>query len=525
MDFPRQFKHMNTKRQDSNLAFPWKTSIGTSASQLALASNKFQTPCPPTPLLSPYWVAQNDALRSELALDGQIWQSEPVLHALAGNAVLEGSHPTASVYSGHQFGVWAGQLGDGRAISLGVIDTPQGSQEIQLKGAGPTPYSRRGDGRAVLRSSIREFLASEAMHGLGIATTRALCITGSPTLLYREEAETAAVVTRVAPSFVRFGHFEHFAANDDLEALQTLADQVIAQHMPELLDLQGAQCYAALLQEVVQRTACMMAQWQSVGFCHGVMNTDNMSILGLTLDYGPFQFMDSFNPNHICNHSDTQGRYAFARQPQIANWNLYALAQALMPLIHDQDLVLSALQTFQTAYPHQLDVRMGAKLGMNFPLEGDRALMQNLLKLLHESRVDYTIFWRRLSHAVAESQHCSQSFEPVRDLFLNRQAFDDWQMGYLNRLDQKASTSSTTSTIARVSRQHIGQQMLRVNPKYVLRNHLGELAIRQAKAGDFSMIQKLLNVLHSPFEEHTHFDTWAGFAPEWASSLDISCSS
>ena len=439
--------------------------------------------------------------------------------------MLKGSHPTASVYSGHQFGVWAGQLGDGRAISLGVIDTPQGSQEIQLKGAGPTPYSRRGDGRAVLRSSIREFLASEAMHGLGIATTRALCITGSPTLVYREEAETAAVVTRVAPSFVRFGHFEHFTANDDLEALQTLADQVIAQHMPELLDLQGAQRYAALLQEVVQLTACLMAQWQSVGFCHGVMNTDNMSILGLTLDYGPFQFMDSFNPNHICNHSDTQGRYAFARQPQIANWNLYALAQALMPLIHDQDLVLSALQTFQTAYPHQLDVRMGAKLGLNSPLEGDRALMQNLLKLLHESRVDYTIFWRRLSHAVAESEHCRQSFEPVRDLFLNRQAFDDWQMGYLNRLDEKASPSSTTSTIARVSRQHIGQQMLRVNPKYVLRNHLGELAIRQAKAGDFSMIQELLNVLHSPFEEHTHFDTWAGFAPEWASSLDISCSS
>ena len=473
---------------------------------------RFQRPCSPTPLAQPHWVAHNDVLRAALGLSPDIWTSERVLHALTGNLVLSGSQPQASVYSGHQFGVWAGQLGDGRAISLGEISTPHGTQDIQLKGAGPTPYSRRGDGRAVLRSSIREFLASEAMQGLNIPTTRALCITGSPTPVYREEVETAAVVTRVAPSFIRFGHFEHFAAHGELDALQDLADHVIQQHFNQALSESNR--YAALLQAVVARTAQLMAHWQSVGFCHGVMNTDNMSILGLTLDYGPFQFMDAFDANHICNHSDSQGRYAYARQPQIANWNLYALAQALMPLIHSQDLALHALQHFQIAYPKALDERMGAKLGLAQPQEGDRALMQDLMQLLQASRVDYTIFWRRLSHSVAESAHCRLAFEPVRDLFIQRETWDAWQTRYLARLD-----------IEHRPHQAIGAGMLRVNPKFVLRNHLGELAIRRAKSGDFAMIQDLLNVLHTPFDEHAQFESWAGFAPEWASSLDISCSS
>ena len=222
----------------------------------------------------------------------------------------EGSHPKASVYSGHQFGVWAGQLGDGRAISLGEIQTPKGIEDIQLKGAGPTPYSRRGDGRAVLRSSIREFLCSEAMFGLRIPTTRALCVTGSPEKVYREEVESAAVVTRVSPSFIRFGHFEHFASIGNMQSVRMLLHHVTQAHMPHLTEqaCDDKQLALSFLGEVTQRTAMLMADWQAVGFCHGVMNTDNMSILGLTLDYGPFQFLDGFNANHICNHSDTQGR-------------------------------------------------------------------------------------------------------------------------------------------------------------------------------------------------------------------------
>ena len=253
--------------------------------------------------------------------------------------------PLASVYSGHQFGVWAGQLGDGRALWLGEVDTAAGPLEIQLKGAGLTPYSRMGDGRAVLRSSIREFLCSEAMHALGMPTTRALCVTGSALPVRREEIETAAVLTRVAPSFIRFGHFEHFASQERDAELRRLADFVIEHHYPACRE--AANPYAALLAAVAARTATLMAQWQAVGFCHGVMNTDNMSILGLTIDYGPFGFLDAFDPGHICNHSDHEGRYAWARQPNVALWNLHALAQALLPLIGDTDAALAALEAYQ----------------------------------------------------------------------------------------------------------------------------------------------------------------------------------
>ena len=296
-----------------SLSLPWQKGFA------ALGSG-FYTELRPTPLPSPHWVGASHSVAQLLGLPEGWHQSEEALQALTGNQVFEGSTPLASVYSGHQFGVWAGQLGDGRAILLGEL---AGGHEIQLKGAGRTPYSRMGDGRAVLRSSIREFLCSEAMHGLGIPTSRALCITGSPGLVRREELETAAVVTRVAPSFVRFGHFEHFAANDQEEQLRTLADYVIDRYYPECRSPAatspwGGNPYAALLHSVSERTAQLMAQWQAVGFCHGVMNTDNMSILGLTLDYGPFQFLDAFVPGHIGNHSDHHGRYAYNRQPNLA---------------------------------------------------------------------------------------------------------------------------------------------------------------------------------------------------------------
>ena len=277
----------------------------------------FFTQLHPTPLPDPYWVARSEVTTRQLGLSPNWMDGEDALALLVGNQVAQSPSPLATVYSGHQFGVWAGQLGDGRAILLG--QTAQG-QEIQLKGAGRTPYSRGGDGRAVLRSSIREFLCSEAMHGLGIPTTRALCIAGSDHPIYREETETAAVVTRVAPSFIRFGHFEHFSYRNQHDELRALADQVIDRHYPECRqsDRFDGNPYAAFLETVSERTAHLLAQWQAVGFCHGVMNTDNMSILGLTIDYGPFQFLDAFVPAHICNHSDTQGRYAFNLQPYIA---------------------------------------------------------------------------------------------------------------------------------------------------------------------------------------------------------------
>jgi len=482
--------------------------------QFGRLGETFATPCPPTPLPAPIWVAQNDLLREELGLHRQLFTDTTFLNAMAGSALLDGSTPKASVYSGHQFGVWAGQLGDGRAISLGEIQTPVGVQDIQLKGAGPTPYSRRGDGRAVLRSSIREFLCSEAMFGLGVPTTRALCVTGSPAKVYREDVETAAVVARVSPSFVRFGHFEHFASVGNVDAVRMLLHHVVKEHMPDLAEhsKDDKHLALALLKETTLRTAALMADWQAVGFCHGVMNTDNMSILGLTLDYGPFQFLDGFNANHICNHSDSQGRYAYARQPQIAYWNLFCLAQALMPIMEEQESVLQALETFKSFYPNFYDTRMRKKLGLSNAQENDRSLIQDLLSLMDKDRVDYPVFWRRLSHAVGESAQSKHAFEPVRDLFLHRDLFDAWLENYQSRLGAH-------------KRNCISIQMLQTNPKFVLRNHLGELSIRQAKTGDYSMVDALLKVLQKPFDEHPDHEAWARLAPEWASEIEISCSS
>ena len=466
----------------------------------------FHTRVAPTPLPAPHWVGRSEAVRQQLGLPADWLSREPVLQALSGNATLPGSDPVATVYSGHQFGVWAGQLGDGRALLLGQT---QDGWELQLKGAGRTPYSRMGDGRAVLRSSIREFLASIAMQALGIPTTLALCVTGSPAPVRRETVETAAVVTRVAPSFIRFGHFEHFAASGQHDALRQLADFVITQHYPACQE--AANPYAALLQAVSERTAALIAQWQAVGFCHGVMNTDNMSILGLTLDYGPFQFLDAYDPGHICNHSDTQGRYAYQRQPHIAHWNLFCLGQALLPLIGEQEAALAALETYKTAFPAALLARLRDKLGLRLAREDDRALMDALLQALARSRVDYPIFWRRLSTWVSQGAAPEQASE-VRDLFTERRDWDAWCSRYLERLSHESLADSASL-------------MLRCNPRFVLRNHLGELAIRQAQAQDFSGVAQLQALLEAPFDDHPGCEAQAGFPPDWASSIEISCSS
>ncbi len=466
----------------------------------------FYTALPPRPLPQPYWVGRSRAMARELGLDEAWLESQAGLDAFTGNLPIAGTQPLASVYSGHQFGVWAGQLGDGRAHLLG--ETAAGL-EVQLKGSGLTPYSRMGDGRAVLRSSIREFLCSEAMRGLGIPTTRALCVTGSNAPVRREEIETAAVVTRVAPSFVRFGHFEHFAATEQYEPLKKLADYVIDRYCPDCrsTDRFSGNAYAAFLEAVSERTARLVAQWQAVGFCHGVMNTDNMSILGLTIDYGPFQFLDAFEPGHICNHSDPQGRYAYNKQPNIAYWNLFCLGQALLSLIGDQELALAALESYKTVFPDELEARMRAKLGLAQGESADRELIQAILKLLAQDRVDYTIFWRRLSHHVAGS-----TTEAVRDLFLDRAAFDAWLLQYSERL--RAAEPGQAASL-----------MLEANPKFVLRNYLGEQAIEQAKLMDFSGVDTLLSLLQTPFDEHPELERYAGFPPDWASSIEISCSS
>ncbi len=509
----------------------------------------FFTELKPTPLPSPYWVGVNQALAKDLSW----WQSEGAdgpqndplndvaLQVLTGNAQLPGMQPLASVYSGHQFGVWAGQLGDGRAILLGATaSNPNlGPQEVQLKGSGPTPYSRRADGRAVLRSSIREYLASEAMHALGVPTSRALCITGSDAPVWRETLETAAVVTRVAPSFLRFGHFEHFAARGDVASLHRLLRFAWSNYFPECASASGhetgqeteattktalaTQQATGLLQAVTQRTARLMAHWQAIGFCHGVMNTDNMSLLGLTLDYGPFQFLDAFVPDHICNHTDSQGRYAYDQQPRVAHWNLYRLAGALMPLIQDPESAQAALDVFEPEFMATYRRLMRAKLGWQQPqvegtqegLEIDQTLLQGLLDLLATEGTDYPLFWRRLSWAVFEHQTAhspgdSPRLTELRDLFLDRPRFDAWWAQY-QRLWSMAPPD--------------GRAMLRTNPKFVLRNHLAEEAIQRAKNKDFSGVTELLHVLQTPFDEHPESESLADFPPEWAASIEISCSS
>ncbi len=474
----------------------------------------------PTPLPAPYWVGRSRGMARELGLDEAWMESDEALHFFTGNTAPPHKQTLASVYSGHQFGQWAGQLGDGRALHLGEHRTHEGRRwEIQLKGAGLTPYSRMGDGRAVLRSSIREFLCSEAMHALGIPTTRALCVTGSNAPVRRETLETAAVVTRTAPSFIRFGHFEHFSYGGQHAELQRLADVVIDNFYPSCRD--STHPYADLLAQVTQRTATLLAQWQAVGFCHGVMNTDNMSILGLTLDYGPFQFMDAFDPNHICNHTDRGGRYAYARQPNVAYWNLFCLGQALLPLLADTDLALQALEPYKNLFSVALQNRMGAKIGLHHTQTGDEALTDPLMQLLAQQRVDFTRFFRCLAlwQAEQEAGPNPSSLHPPNDtwsalaaLFSEPQALQPWLALWQARLEQQAPNRA-------------GPLMLTSNPHLVLRNHLGEIAIDQAKQGHFGYLERLQNALEHPYTALPGNDDFAELPPAWASQIEISCSS
>jgi len=458
---------------------------------------------------APYFVAGSSRAAALVGLDPATLAQDDFVAAFTGNAVPEGAQPLAAVYSGHQFGVWAGQLGDGRAILLGDLPGPEGRMELQLKGAGKTPYSRMGDGRAVLRSSIREFLCSEAMAALGIPTTRALVVTGSQQRVMRESLETAAVVTRMAPSFVRFGSFEHWHYRDKPDELRTLADYVIDTFYPGLRGEPNP--YAALLAEVTRRTARMIAHWQAVGFMHGVMNTDNMSILGLTLDYGPFGFMEAFDVNHICNHTDQGGRYSYANQVAIGHWNCYALGNALLPLIETVEAAQEALDVYMPEFERQLDVLLHAKFGLAQTREGDRALIDGLFSIMQASHVDFTLLFRRLADLrIAEPG----SEEAVRDLFIDRAAFDAWAERYRERLRAEGSDDAARRAA-----------MNRVNPKYILRNYLAQQAIERAQNGDFGEVNKLLAILEQPYDEQPEHEAYAALPPDWAAHLEVSCSS
>ena len=475
----------------------------------SLPSN-FYTHLMPTPLKQPYMIAVCDPLATSIGLNCDLIDQE-FCDVFTGNKLIANSQPLAAVYSGHQFGVWAGQLGDGRAILLGDVANSDHTYrlEIQLKGSGMTPYSRMGDGRAVLRSSIREFLCSEAMEGLGIPTSRALCIMGSDQYIMREEPETTAVVTRVAPSFIRFGSFEHWYYNNKLDELKILADFVITNYFPELLT--SANPYQALLAEVSKRTAELMAHWQSVGFMHGVMNTDNMSILGLTLDYGPFGFMESFDTEHICNHTDQQGRYSYRMQPTIGQWNCHAIGQALLPLIGSVENTQEALSGYQQHFEGKYDQLMHNKLGLQQNIAGDKELIENFFLIMQDNATDFTLTFRELSHVIKDDDSYD---DRLRDLFLNRNSIDSWLITYRARLCQEQSDDTL---------RH--KAMLAVNPKYILRNYLAQIAIAKAQDKDFSEIQKLLQILQKPFDEQPEYDSYAALPPNWASKLEVSCSS
>lgn len=475
----------------------------------------FYTKLAPTSLPDPYPVATSPDAAALIGLDPQTFSRAGFAAYFIGNQPLPGSEPLAAVYSGHQFGVWAGQLGDGRAHLLGEVMTQSGPIELQLKGAGQTPYSRFADGRAVLRSSIREFLCSEAMDALGIPTTRALCIVGSDAPVRRETMETAAVVTRMAPSFVRFGSFEHWASQGRDEEVKLLADYIIDHLRPALRE--EAHPYQALLADVATRTGEMIAHWQAIGFMHGVMNTDNMSILGLTLDYGPFGFMEAFDATHICNHSDDHGRYAFHRQPAIAHWNLYALGGALRSLIPDDETISGLIDAhYIPAYESKFIALMRAKLGLTTEQDNDEDFLRDTYALLQTQHLDHTNFFRKLSKLPGEvTPHSHEALDrPLRDDFIDRETGDAWLVKWRARLAQENSVDATRQTA-----------MLATNPAYVLRNWIAETAIRKAREKDFSEIANVLECLRNPFEEQARFAHYATLPPDWAQGLEVSCSS
>lgn len=464
----------------------------------------------PTPFSSPpYLIHANPEAAALIDLDPEQFRRPEFAGVFGGSMLAPGMEPLAMIYSGHQFGVYVPQLGDGRAILLGEVNNERGERwDLHLKGAGLTPFSRDGDGRAVLRSTIREYLCCAAMQGLGIPTTQALCLVGSDDKVYREQIETGAMLVRMAPSHVRFGTFEIFYYRKQYELLRVLADYVIEQHYGRLRDAPDK--YAQFFAEVVERTAKLIADWQAAGWAHGVMNTDNMSILGLTLDYGPYGFMDDYDAGLICNHSDHNGRYAFNQQPYIGLWNLSCLAQALLPLV-EKEALKAALDAYTPVFEREHHRLMQAKLGLMEERPEDDELIRDFLGLLQASHADYTIVFRELStFSLAEGA----KNERLPEHFLNREHFDEWAIRYRDRLRREQSRDGERLT-----------RMNCVNPKYVLRNYLAQTAIEKAQQKDFSEIDRLVHLLQDPFRDQPGMDAYAAPPPNWGKHLSVSCSS
>ena len=501
--------------------------------------NACYTRVDPTPVPAPRLLGWADAVGAMLGIARPDSPAGPVAEVLGGNRVLAGMQPYAARYGGHQFGHWAGQLGDGRAITLAEVLSPDGARhELQLKGAGRTPYSRTADGRAVLRSSVREFLCSEAMHHLGVPTTRALSLVATGEAVVRDmfydgnpQAEPGAIVCRVAQTFVRFGNFQILAAHGELDALKRLADYVIGEHFPEL-GAPSPVTYARWFEEICRRTATLIADWMRVGFVHGVMNTDNMSILGLTIDYGPYGWLEGYDPQWTPNTTDAQGRrYCYGNQPQIAHWNLVQLANAFYPLLGDkapleQGLAVFAA-TFERAWQHAFAQKLGV-VALDQP--GDDALTGELFGLLQEVETDFTLFFRLLPAvpvgSAADTAGDSALIEPLRRAFYTEDAFAPaqccrlagWLRRYIARLRRDAVPASER-----------GERMNRVNPKYVLRNYLAQQAIDALEQGDASIAERLMAVLQRPYDEQPEHDDLAERRPEWARHKPgcsaLSCSS
>ncbi len=490
----------------------------------------------PTPVAAPRLVAYAREVAELLDFPASACESATFLQWVSGNQLLPGMEPYAMRYGGHQFGVWAGQLGDGRAINLGEIVNARGERwALQLKGAGPTPFARTADGFAVLRSSVREFLCSEAMHHLGVPTTRALSLVTTGEQVVRDmfydgrpRQEPGAIVCRVAPSFVRFGNFEIHAASSEVDVLRALADYTIRVDFPELTS-SSTDVYVAWFEEVCRRTAVMVAHWMRVGFVHGVMNTDNMSILGLTIDYGPYGWLDDYDPDWTPNTTDAGGRrYRYGHQPQIALWNLVQLANAIYPLIEAVAPLEDALEIYKSTYRDVWRSMMAQKLGLDTRGgDGNDGLVQELLALLSLVETDMTIFYRRLA-LVRPNDLAADHDVPAAllDAFYNparltadyRERLCAWLRDYLARV--RASGQSP---------EERRDRMNAVNPKYVLRNCLAQLAIDNAEQGDGSMVSRLLNVLRHPYDEQPEHEEYAARRPDWARERPgcsmLSCSS
>ena len=494
----------------------------------------------PTKVSHPQVVAYAWEVAEELGLSRAFCESDDFPHVFSGNRLLDGMDPYATCYGGHQFGNWAGQLGDGRAINLGEIINPTGQRWVlQLKGAGLTPYSRSADGLAVLRSSIREFLCSEAMHHLGVPTTRALSLVSTGEHVVRDmlydghpKPEPGAVVCRVAPSFTRFGNFQLFAARGEIEVLQQLVDYTIRTDFPHVSE-PSRDTYLAWFEEVCRLTARMIVHWLRVGFVHGVMNTDNMSILGLTIDYGPYGWLEDYDPNWTPNTTDAAShRYAFGKQPQIAHWNLVQLANALYPLIEQTEPLEKALHSYGQEFESGWQTMMAHKLGLQaFKPDLDDTLIAGLLEVLQLAETDMTIFYRRLadlavSTAAENTPDDAPLIEPLLDAYYIPEQLTPeitarvaaWLRRYQERVREDGTDDATRRT-----------RMNAVNPKYVLRNYLAQLAIDQAEQGDTALVHELLELLRRPYDEQPDKEAYAQKRPDWARQRPgcsmLSCSS